>query len=97
MATCWWQRPRQVTTLAMFATARPPALAAMAMVTAPWLDEVTLEVSPVAVDRAGLRLRVRTATTLRDLHLAFDQPAACPCEANEAINELLDRARPAAP
>jgi hypothetical protein len=68
------------------------ALTLLAMHAAPWLDEATLQVSPLAVDRSGLRLRTRTSHGCRDLHLAFDSPAECACEANHAINDLFVRA-----
>ena len=67
-------------------------LRALATHAAPWLDQVSLQVIPFAVDRDGVRLRVRTSDLCRDLYLAFDEPVACACEANHAVNDLFTRA-----
>ncbi|HZJ07192.1 MAG TPA: DUF2470 domain-containing protein [Nocardioidaceae bacterium] len=60
------------------------------------LDD-SVEVRPLALDRFGLVLRLYGDGKHRDTRLLFGRPVACGCELRDAVNDLLDRAGPAAP
>lgn len=64
-------------------------LAALAVLAQPQLRAEPIAVRPMAIDRAGLRLRIKAGSRTFDVRLPFPRVVGCPCEANKAINALF--------
>ncbi|GAA1273686.1 DUF2470 domain-containing protein [Kitasatospora nipponensis] len=69
-------------------------LAALTRLLDPYLLAGVVRVSPLALDRYGLTLRLEQARTHQDVRLTFDQPAAGVDDVGHRIHALLATAQP---